>query len=264
MGLNRKVIIALLIFFAPVQLSAGEFLNSVVHLNFGFMYGFSFGDIIDREHDDYYIEKDGRKFRPSHYCTAFGLTVDIVPFPPVLLGSESHAVKFGVRGGYRFHSIQQKISVELSDRTEQDYKGELLNYQTWFVGPVVHYAPWIGPSDMDGNYTSGVGFTFYVLYGQLLSGKLSAYPSLRDYGSPPAGNSNSDFTGYRIDAGFGAEVTFCSINIGLNIYYSMIKTDLSTPVDGYSSLSATPAFHEVCFEIFMGIPIEWLKFPKVF
>ena len=159
----------------PAQLHAREFLNTVLHLNFGGMYSFTnVGDIIDEEHDA--AEANSLSGEESYYETAYTVTLDIVPFDPIILGLESNAIKFGIRGTYGFNFVQQRIT---SDGNV--YGDQLMKYNLWMIGPVIHFAPVIDPSDLDNEYTASSGFTFFATWGRL-DGDLSAYAALRDSG----------------------------------------------------------------------------------
>ena len=235
-----------LLFLIPVNLHAREFLNTVLHLNFGGMYSFATaGDIIDGE--EYAIEQtftDSKK--ESHYETAYSLTLDIVPFDPLLLGMESHAVKFGVRTTYGFHFLQQVV------KSGEEYKGQILDYKGWMVGPVIHYAPYIGASDLNYEYTADGGFTLYALYGRM-DGDLTAFPAIEDYSESISGSSTS-VSGYKISIGVGAEIALCALNFGMNVYYSYTKFRLEDAV--YENKGKDVDLKEGCLEIYVGIPIE--------
>lgn len=239
-----------------------EFFNSVLHLNFGMMFAFPFGEMIDYERDNFSITSGGNTFKADHYDQAFGLTADITPFDPFLLGNDMHAFKFGIRTGYKLNYFQQTITVEEGTNKSTDYGGYLMTYQNWFVGPVVHYSPFVESMDIESGYSSGVGFTFFILYGQLVNGKYSAYPAMRSYTGSAPSPYQSNLKGYKIDAGFGAEIAACSLNVGINIYYSYIVMSLDKQI--YPSISKNSSIQEVCFEVYVGIPIQWIKFPKIF
>ena len=107
---KRYLAIALIILTTPAALYSREFLNTVVHLNFGGMYTLgTAGDIIDSENSEIKSKiPDGTNV--SHYETAYCATLDIVPTNPIILGMEEHAIKFGLRGSYRVHYLQQRVT----------------------------------------------------------------------------------------------------------------------------------------------------------
>lgn len=238
--------VSLIILVSPSVLNAREFLNTVLHLNFGGMYSVtSVGDLI-KEEEDYIKTASTDNYDVSHYETALSITLDIVPMNPILLGMESNAIKFGMRAKYGFHFIQQRISAT------QEYSDELARYDAWMLGPVVHFAPVINPSDIDNEYTATSGFTFFLLYGRL-NGNLSAYPGLRD-AKVSVPTYETSLKGYKLEGGFGAEIALCSLNFGVNIYYSYTSFRLGREV--YVGAGKDMHLKEVCLELYMGIPIE--------
>ncbi len=247
---KRYITVIFIILVSPAALHAREFLNTAIHLNFGGMYTFATtGNIIDSEksaiNDPSGIPDTTNV---SHYETAYCATLDIVPFEPILLGLEEHAIKFGVRGSYRFHYLQQRVTanVEIGD--------QVMDYQSWMVGPVIHYAPFIEPSDLNEDYTASGGFTFFALYGRM-NGNLTAYPSLRKQNiATPTGNYSSKVSGYKIDVGVGAEIAVCSLNFGVNVYYSYVNFEMKDNI--YTTVGKNGYLKEGCVELYVGIPIE--------
>lgn len=230
----------------PAQLNAREFLNTVLHLNFGGMYSFTnVGDIIDEEND--VIDANMPATEESYYETAYTVTLDIVPFDPILLGLESNAIKFGIRGSYGFNFVQQRIT-----SGSNVYNDQLMNYDLWMIGPVIHFAPVIDPSDINNEYTASSGFTFFATWGRL-DGDLTAYAALRDSGlSLP--NHNAKIEGYKFNVGFGAEIALCSLNFGFNLYYSYTSYKLDREI--YAGAGRDHYMREGCLEVYVGLPIE--------
>jgi hypothetical protein len=241
---KKYIILALFVFISQQSLNAREFLNTILHLNFGGMYSFAAGGDIIRDEDlavDSFIPDSQST---SYYETALCITLDIVPTKPIILGMEDHAIKFGVRCSYKFHSLQQ--SVNMPDEST----GKIMNYNSYMIGPVLHYAPFIEPSNLDRDYTAGGGFTFFALLGKI-NGDLTAYPVARD--QMPGGNYSSKITGYKCDIGAGAEIALCSLNVGLNVYYSYTKIKMKEEI-AYMGRSGN--LKEGCIELYIGIPIE--------
>jgi hypothetical protein len=230
----------------PVSLYPREFLNTVVHLNFGGMYSFANeGDIIKSENNE--IDRqfpDDHKV--SYYETAYCITLDIVPTEPIILGMEESAIKFGIRGSYRFHYLQQRVT------SGKEFGDQVMDYRSWMVGPVVHYAPFIEPSDLNQDYRATGGFTLYALYGKI-DGNLTAFPAVRESGYS-TGDYNTKISGYKVDIGIGAEIALCSLNVGMNLYYSYMKFNMKDQI--YSDMGKTGYLKEGCLEIYIGIPIE--------
>lgn len=244
--MNKKMYTLILLFLIPVNLHAREFLNTVLHLNFGGMYSFATsGDILDSE-EKKISETFPNDSKTTHYETAYSLTLDIVPFDPLILGMEAHAVKFGLRSAYRLHFLQQRV------KSGDEYSGQLMDYRVWMLGPVIHYAPVIGASDLDYEYTASGGFTLFALYGNL-EGDLTAFPGIKDYGTATT-ESNTDITGYKVDIGIGAEIALCALNFGMNVYYSYTKIHMKDLI--YEDLGRNSELREGCLELYIGIPIE--------
>ncbi len=244
--MNKKYLYLILLFLLPVNLHAREFLNTVLHLNFGGMYSFATtGDIIESEKSEI-NQAFPDQTSTSHYETAYSFTLDFLPMDPIILGMESHAVKFGVRGAYRLHFLQQRV------KSGEEYTGQVMDYRSWMIGPVIHYAPFIGASDLDYEYTATGGFTFYALWGRL-NGDLTAYPGIQDYGTSVS-NANTPITGYKMDIGIGAEIALCALNFGMNIYYSYASITMNDKI--YDDLGRHAEMKEGCLELYVGIPIE--------
>lgn len=249
----KKVYFIILLLLLTSNLYSKEFLNTILHLNFGGMYSFaSSGGIVDEEKskiNDYFTSP-----KINNYSTAYCFTLDVAPMKPILLGLEEHAIKFGVRGAYRFHFMQQEVR-----SGGEGYKGKVMNYGSWMVGPVIHYAPFVSPSSVDYEYTANGGFTFYALFGRI-DGDLTAFPSIRDAGGPGE-NSNSKISGNKFDIGVGAEISLCSINFGVNLYYSRISYKMKEPV--YSVNGRKGTLNEGCIELYFGIPVEFIISPII-
>ncbi len=271
-----KSLILILIIWSPIHADASEFLNTIMHINFGVCFGFPFGDIFNYERENFSImeryKRENQTLRPNHYETAFGVTMDVSPFPAIILGKEAHAIKIGVRGGYRFHYLQQKMSVredasyeingvkyENNTNDDIDFTDYLMVFHSWMIGPVIRYAPFIDSSNFMGTYTAIGGFTFYVLFGKLENGVLTAFASKRK-SNTPTGNYRSKIDGFKMDIGIGGEIAICSINIGINFYYTYIQCEMDEKI--YSTIGKTSEIHEVCLELYIGIPIVWNTVPK--
>ena len=245
--MKKQYLIVILFFLTmPAALNAREFLNTVLHLNFGGMYSFANkGDIIDSEDNAVQVSIPDNT-NVSHYETAYCATLDIVPTDPIILGMEDHAIKFGVRGSYRFHTLQQRVS------TDTEIGDQVMEYRSWMLGPVIHYAPYIEPSDLNDDYTASGGFTLYALYGRI-NGDLTAFPAIRESGAA-TGDYDTKVSGYKVDIGIGAEIALCSLNVGVNVYYTYINFNMKDKV--YSDLGKSGYLREGCLEIYVGIPIE--------
>lgn len=255
------IFILLLFLTLPANLFGREFLNTYMHINFLYMYGLStWGDITDYEHKSYSIPDPNNNLKnvhPDHKDTAYGLMLDITPFPAFILGYAEHAVKIGFRVAYRFHNVEQDIQLE-----NRDYTGDLMKFQALMYGIVIYYAPTIEPSLTSKHYNASKGLSFFALMGNLQGGEITAYPIWKKHDPstyPPAINSAPDSTpikGYKFDVGVGGEVSVCgSVNIGLNFYYSYISYEMTRNI--YPGVGRNSSLKEVCLEIYMGIPIQY-------
>lgn len=249
--IKRYLTVIFLLLAVPATLHARDFLNSVVNLNFGGMYSFAAsGDILDSEKR---YTKSGitDSKSVSHYETAGFVTLDIVPANPVIFGLEEHAVKFGVRGSYSFHYLEQRVT------TDTEFGDKVIDYSSWMIGPVIHYSPFVSPSDINDDYTSNGGFTFFALYGKIY-GDLTAYPAVREYDKKNSitftDQYKSKIRGSKFDIGVGAEIALCSVNVGINIYYSYISVNMKDTI--YTDVGHKGYLKEGCIELYLGIPIE--------
>ena len=146
------------------------------------------------------------------------------------------------------HSLQQSV------RMNNENTGKVMDYTSYMIGPVIHYAPFIESANFNREYTAGGGFTFFALWGKI-NGDLTAYPVLRDENIPiPSVNYSSKITGYKYDLGVGAELAICSLNIGINIYYSYTSIKMKEKI--YANMGKKGNLKEGCLELYIGIPIE--------
>lgn len=243
---------------AALPVSAKEFLNAFLHVNIGITWNAgSFGPIIDREKATLLSQEESDTFsysKPTFLHTAIDLSMDLVPFKPLILGYEAHAFKFGVRGGVKFHSFQETMDVN-SNGEDSSYSGTLMSYSEWFVGLVVRYAPSITISGIKGNYTADKGFIFYALYGNFFKGSLNAYPARANYGDD-VGSNSTGLDGHKFEFGFGFEFHVCSVNLGINLGYAFIIARLDTDV--YGDIGTESNLHEVNVGLYLSLPLEYL------
>jgi len=258
MKLLKSSIIAVALVLSPSVMYAGEFLNTIMSINIGIAYGFPFGGIVEHENERYslYSPYEDLWVKPTHSNTSFSCFADLAPFDPFILGNEAHALKIGVRGGYRLHKIRQSLVIKKSKKKEKDYSGILMGYDRWMIGPVLRYAPVIQVGGMGGNYTAIGGLTFYVLFGQYVDAELTAFPAKRKKeGKSSVSPYQSNFHGYTVDLGIGGEISAGMINIGLNVFYTYLDIDLDRNI--YRDLGEKSSIHEITLEVYAGIPIEW-------
>jgi hypothetical protein len=257
-----SMLFLLLLLASPAPSGAHEFLNAFMHVNFGITYGLVTGDLIGYEHNTNYFIWGTDVYKAGHYDLSYSLSADLMPFPPLILGNESNAVKIGVRGRYGSNYIRQNLSVRLSSKHEFEFGGNLITYTSWMVGPIFYYCPKIQSDNLEETYRAGGGFTFFILYGQIIDGRLRAYPATRDMDTEVPIPYSTSIAGYRLDIGIGAAISFCSINVGLNMFYSMVTFTAETRV--YQYIDRRQRLHEFCIEMYVGIPFEWSRIPLLF
>jgi hypothetical protein len=252
------MLILLALLLAPSGLFAGDFLNTIMHINVGAIYSFPWDGLIDEEYGGYklYSAYEKKYNRPTNYDASLSFFVDLAPFNPVVLGNEAHALKFGVRGGYRLNRLEQKLTIKPNRKKEEDYGGPLLSYHRWILGPVLRYAPQINALGLGGNYGAVGGLTFFMLFGELVNGELTAFPAKRDReGASSAPVYKTGIKGFAFDLGFGGEISIGALNLGLNFFYSYFEITMGKKI--YKNLDKTSCFHEISLELYAGIPIEW-------
>lgn len=247
-----------LLLFDSHTIHSREFFDTILHLNLGVAYGEPHGGIIDREES--YKVKDNT---PDHHLNSLGITLDITPFRTYVFGRGSHAFKFGLRGNYKFHFVEQKRK-KISNPADTE---SLIRYDTLMLGPVMHYSPRAALSPVSGGYASGYGFTFYVLYGNITRGEIRNFPSRRKTDNPPPEDRYPEyittvFDGFQIDAGVGGAVSVGYVNLGLNLYYTYVRYRLGEWV--YDGLSRTGDMGHFAAEIYIGIPVEWNSVAGIF
>jgi len=231
--------------------------------------GFAWGDIIDKEYESFeldYTWDDGYSdsSRPDHTYWIAGLHADFTPFH--IKGAEQRTYLWGIRGMLLANYISQDTSVgdkdfweeffislfEDDDETDDSYEvdeaerevvsygGLLLRYKSWMVGPVLKLFPC---------RNENFAFEFYVLYGKIFDGVLTAFPSVRDYG---AAFDEKDYVtkvrGSQLMIGTSAGTG--RISLGLAYTISMLKLDNELPV--YNGLGTDTNIHTLTFCITGG------------
>jgi hypothetical protein len=294
----------------PVESYSGEFLNSIMKINFGASYEFPSTKIIQYERRTswsalYALYGVMNPYMPTHFGMSYNINADILPIPPIIFLNETQGLKFGVRGGYKFSYIQQELNFKITERKQYKFTGDLMKYRTWLVGPIIYYTPFVKTSETTGDYTSNAGFTFFFLYGNLGNGKLTAFPTKMDLIEKMGGYLSlvdpttyyqklatqlldmgivkTKFNGYSLNYGIGGELSFCAVNIGMNFVYSQTHIKLKYPVYTLNAinsgtglpLSPTNFFpiyslgknilmYTYAIELYLSIPVEWLKKPSLF
>ena len=231
--------------------------------------GFAWGDIIDKEYESFkldYTWDDGysESSRPDHTYWIAGLHADFTPIR--IKGTEQKTYIWGIRGMLLANYISQDTSVgdkdfweeffislfEDEDETDDSYEvdeaerevvsygGLLLRYKSWMVGPVLKLFPY---------RNENFAFEFYVLYGKIFDGVLTAFPSVRDYG---ATFDEKDYVtkvrGRQLMIGTSAGSG--RLSLGLAYTISMIKLDNELPV--YNDLGTETDIHTFTFCITGG------------
>jgi hypothetical protein len=171
----------------------------------------------------------------------------------VLMGYEAHAVKFGLRSNLRLHYIQQKMTINRDGSDEADYQKDLVYFKTWMVGPVIYYSPSVEVTGLESEYSATSAITMYALFGVVDKGEINKQPLKNEL----EGGVTDPFTeitgGYKIDVGVGGEVSVCSVNLGLNLFYSHTSFEMRDAI--YPTIGKKTTLGEICVEVYMGIPI---------
>ena len=111
-----------LLLLIPRQGDAKEFLNTFMHINLGVSYSLaSVGDIMDREKDLTLDTAKSSTFdyeKPTFSHIGLNLAIDLVPFDPLVFYHSSQAMKIGLRGGFRYNSFGEKLSVTDNGNTK--------------------------------------------------------------------------------------------------------------------------------------------------
>jgi len=306
--------LALIIIIMPVESYSGEFLNSIMKINFGVSYDFPNSDILQFEKRTswsalYQLTHVGtfwvpNPYLPTHFGMSYNLNADILPIPALIFLNETQGIKFGVRAGYKYSYIQQELIYKMTEKKQYKFSGDLMKYRSWLVGPIIYYTPFVKTSDTTGDYTSNAGFTFFFLYGNLNNGKLSAYPTKMNliekmsgyisminptqyYQNLAAqfldmGITKTKLTGYSLNYGIGGEVSICAVNMGMNFIYTKTYLKLKYPVYTLNNSSFAPGtplastyypvfslgknilLYTYSLELYLSIPIEWMKKPSLF
>ena len=232
------------------KLSAREFLNTFMQVNIGYSNSIGVGgDLVDAERSNNLAGK-----RLKYDDSSINFMMDLVPFRPIILGDESAAIKIGFRGGYRMHYLEQRFTAN-DGNGKQEYKGDLMKYNTVVFGPVIRYAPQISLfGSLDDSYSAESGLTLFALYGHVLNGNIDAFAANRAYGESFPGITHSSMSGYKIDIGIGGETSICSVNLGLNLYYSYMRMKFGDAI--YENVGRKSSLHSFCLEIYFGMPLE--------
>ena len=100
--------------------------------------------------------------------------------------------------------------------------------------------------------------------GRLNEGQYTAFPAMRDKGVVVA-DYERKVSGWKMDIGCGAALAVCAVNLGINIYYSLIDFSFNSALaqTEYAGIGKSSRLHEMCFELYFGIPIEWFVDPGI-
>lgn len=248
----RKLILILLVVFAfPCSLFAREFINSFMQINLGYSYALvKAGDIRSGESKN---PPDGGQ-RLKYSASSVNFMLDITPFQPISFNNENSAIKIGLRGGFRMHTMEQRLTARV-DGDKKDYSGRLLEFQCLSIGALIRYAPSMSMVEdlAESYYSSNGGFTAFVLYGRMFNGQIDAFAAKRAHKETVSVPYESTLTGHRIDAGLGAEISICAINLGVNLYYSCVLFQLKNDI--YPAIGRSPVQHELNLEVYIGLPL---------
>jgi hypothetical protein len=268
---------------------AGGFHDSWVRIGGFFNFGGAMKGVLDKE------ERVFRAYRydllrayvlPRDYHLYQGFVggggeLDIMP--PAIKFAQKRAfdftgIKFGIRGRYGFEFIDSYIADEStyfnSVEGYEMFRGRLLSYHYWGVGPTVNLI--FSPRNNLFNFL----INFYAVAGQIFDGHLRAAAALRSAGflavemtgvygpgSPflPAQLANitnsvyfnrSRFNGYTIRGGFGPHFSmnrYFPITFGINLTYAYSHLKFGRALPIYYDGNKRANHHEVGAEITAGV-----------
>lgn len=230
-----------------------------------------------------------RDYRMYNVFGAGGGEIDVMP-PAIKFaqrrGFDFTGIKFGLRGRYGFQFTDSVIVDDSSYYNRVDgyelFRGRLMSYHYWTVGPVMNliFSPRSNIMNLLVN--------FYATAGQVFNGKLRAAAALRHarfltyrmlgavgpYGEDPylpsrlANVTNTRrfnttrFNGYTIRCGFGPHFSlnrYFPITFGINITYAYTSLNLGRvlpvhyPDLSYFNGKRHAAHHEVGGEVSAGV-----------
>ncbi len=227
--------------------------------------GTTWGELIREEYDSFKLNvtyDDGFEDsdRPDHLTAEIGLQLDITPIPYKLF-------KIGLRGRYCAYYISQDTSVgdkefwdeflnalfededeyesEAEERETVSYGGTLIKYKYWMVGPVLYYFP------KDNDYFN---FNYFIMYGRLHEGILTAHPSRRDYGfSYTIDDYKSTLEGFKINGGAGLQFQLSPhYTLSIDLFYSVTKLKLNRKLPIYRNIGTLTYVHELSIGASLG------------
>ena len=257
-----KIFFIMAILLLPMHsVYAKEFLSSFMHIHFGYIFSLKpYSSIVNEEEGSFSIPitSGDRTWNrgPSHYHYGLSFGLDFVPFSPIRVGDYGSAMKIGIRGVGRYHIINQILEVDTENNSRRDYGGQLANYYNLMIGPVIRYAPFARVNRLDGVLSASGGFTFYAIAGSIFNGDLTAFPAKRNV-EGDVENYSTSISGWRANIGVGGEFTMCNVSLGLNAFYSYSKFKMQDKV--YPDIGRTSNMNEMCFEIYMGIPVDFIS-----
>lgn len=231
--------------------------------------GYSWGEVIDKEYDSFkldYTWDDGysESSRPDHTYWLAGVYTDFTPVQ--IKGERLKNFSWGIRGMLLANYISQDTSVgdkdfweefftslfededdygdsyevDEDDREVVSYGGLLLRYKSWMVGPVLK----VFPSRHD-----NLAFEFYILYGKIFDGVLTAFPSVRDYGS---NFEEKDYVSKIRGNQFMTGISAGTGRISFGLVYSMTMIKLDHELSIYNDIGTGTDIHSFIFCITGG------------
>ena len=256
-----KMFLTASILVFPMSVYAKEFLSSFMHINLGYMFSLKPYSGFVKEEEKYYLpvtSSSGKtsNVRPKHSHNGLSFGIDLMPFDSIAVGGDYRRVfKIGIRGVGRYNVINQELREETGKNSYEDHGGQLVSYFDFMVGPVLRYSPFSEINMFDGRLGSRGGFTFYTLVGRVFNGELTAFPAKRNNPDEEfTGDYSTSVSGWRFDVGIGGEFGICNVNVGLNVFYSYTGFEMKDEI--YPNTGRTSHMNEMCFEIYMGMPID--------
>ncbi len=248
----------------PVKRVPG-FHRSFVRIAGIFGFGVPVSDIVERE-------KNVFRSNIPHFVNTFGFRdyaidnaflnygVDLDLMLPAIEFEQSKAfdftgIKIGIRGRYVYTVTYSSIF----DEHDYGYRyydsdlffGRLMTYNVWGVGPVFNFI--FSPRSNNFNFM----INMYALYGQVITGRMTAVPALRDAGITYDKYSYyTRFSGYTIRTGFGPHFSlnrWVPITLGINATYSMMRIKMDHSLGAYLDANRVHYIHEWGAELSLGL-----------
>ena len=177
--------------------------------------GMPAGDLLETEKD--LLSANDEEYDGVNYFHSFAFNLNA---DSVFRLSNPGGINFslGIRGLLGYYMILHKLNTDSDDYDsddydDKDYMKQLLSFGQLLAGPCLY----IG-SD------SGFSVGFHVLYGKIFGGRLTTQPLVKEMYD--VDTEESDFSGRKLDIGFGISQVTKKIFFNFNFVISMLYIEL--------------------------------------